>query len=76
MAGEMKILIRQTSDSGSEAEIRRHRVPVDRPEAKGATTRDRWAESCSSPPSEAASAVPCWRRSRRAAPTSPTCRLR
>ena len=35
MAGEMKIQIRQTSDSGSEAEIRRHRVPVDRPEAKG-----------------------------------------
>ena len=35
MAGEMKIQIRQTSNSGSEAAIRRHRVLVDRPEAKG-----------------------------------------
>jgi putative redox protein len=35
MAGEMKIQIRQTSDSGSEAQIRRHKIPIDRPEAKG-----------------------------------------
>jgi putative redox protein len=35
MANEMKIQIRQISPSASEATIRRHRVPIDRPEAKG-----------------------------------------
>ncbi len=35
MPDEMKIQIRQTSDSASEAQIRGHRVPIDRPEAKG-----------------------------------------
>src|SRR5579862_8570271 len=35
MANEIKIKIRQTSASTSEAEIRQHRVLVDRPEAKG-----------------------------------------
>src|SRR5580700_1770829 len=35
MTNEMKIQIRQISPSASEATIRRHRVPIDRPEAKG-----------------------------------------
>jgi putative redox protein len=35
MATEMKIHLRQLSASASEAEIRRHRPIIDRPEAKG-----------------------------------------
>jgi putative redox protein len=35
MANEIKIAIRQTSASTSEAAIRQHKVLVDRPEAKG-----------------------------------------
>lgn len=35
MAGEMKVQLRQTSASASEAAIGRHRVPIDRPAAKG-----------------------------------------
>jgi putative redox protein len=35
MANDMKIHLRQISASASEATIGRHRVPVDRPEAKG-----------------------------------------
>src|ERR1039458_4588514 len=37
MASEMKIQLRQISPSASEATIGRHRVLVDRPEAKGGT---------------------------------------
>jgi len=37
MANEMKIQLRQISASASEATIGRHRVPIDRPEAKGGT---------------------------------------
>jgi putative redox protein len=37
MANEIAIQIRQTSFTSSEASIRRHRVPIDRPEAKGGT---------------------------------------
>jgi len=35
MANEIKIAIRQTSASTSEADIRQHKVLVDRPESKG-----------------------------------------
>src|SRR5580658_6008077 len=35
MAGEMKVQLRQISASASEAVIGRHRVPIDRPAAKG-----------------------------------------
>jgi putative redox protein len=35
MANEMKIQLRQISPSASEAAIGRHRVPIDRPSAKG-----------------------------------------
>src|SRR5580658_11066596 len=35
MAGEMKVQLRQISASASEASIGRHRVPIDRPAAKG-----------------------------------------
>jgi putative redox protein len=35
MASEMKVLLRQISPSASEAAIGRHRVPIDRPAAKG-----------------------------------------
>jgi putative redox protein len=35
MATEMKIQLRQTSASATEATIGRHRVPIDRPVAKG-----------------------------------------
>jgi putative redox protein len=35
MPGEIKVQLRQVSASTSEAAIRRHRVPIDRPEAKG-----------------------------------------
>ena len=35
MANEIKIAIRQTSASTSEASIRQHKVAIDRPEAKG-----------------------------------------
>ena len=35
MANEMKIQLRQISASASEATIGRHRVPIDRPAAKG-----------------------------------------
>jgi putative redox protein len=37
MANDIKIHLRQISASASEAIIGRHRVPVDRPEAKGGT---------------------------------------
>ncbi len=37
MANEMKIQIRQISPSASEAAIRRHHVPIDRPAEKGGT---------------------------------------
>ena len=37
MANDMKIQLRQISASASEASIGRHRVPIDRPEAKGGT---------------------------------------
>jgi putative redox protein len=37
MASEMKIQLRQISPSASEAAIGRHRVPIDRPAAKGGT---------------------------------------
>jgi putative redox protein len=37
MAVEMKIQIRQTSPSASEATIRHHQIPIDRPVAKGGT---------------------------------------
>jgi putative redox protein len=35
MAAEMKIQLRQVSTSASEATIRQHRIPIDRPSAKG-----------------------------------------
>jgi len=37
MASEIRIQLHQTSDSASEATIGRHRVPIDRPAAKGGT---------------------------------------